>query len=129
MSKKKRRVLQLDILTLSEESQKEKGKYHIISLICGIENMVQMNLFTEQKQASNMQNRLVIAEGDREGMGWAGSLGLVDENLHLEWMGNEAEHDEGWQEKKNVYIYVRLGHFHDPLLCRNWYHIINQLQF
>ena len=28
--------LQLEIITLSEVSQKEKDKYHMISLICGI---------------------------------------------------------------------------------------------
>ena len=28
--------IQIDIIILSEVSQKEKGKYHMISLICGI---------------------------------------------------------------------------------------------
>ena len=28
----------------------KKDKYDMISLICGIQNMVQMNLFTRQKQ-------------------------------------------------------------------------------
>ena len=28
--------MQLEILILSEESQKEKDKYHMISLICGL---------------------------------------------------------------------------------------------
>ena len=30
-------------------SKSDKDKYHMISLICGIENMTQMNLFTKQK--------------------------------------------------------------------------------
>ena len=34
-----------EIITLSEVSQKEKGKYHIISLL-----IIQLNLFTKQKQ-------------------------------------------------------------------------------
>ena len=42
--------MQLEALILSEVSQKEKGKYHRISFICGIYNEVQMNLSTEQKQ-------------------------------------------------------------------------------
>ena len=42
--------MQLEILTLSEVSQKEKDKYHMKLLICGISNMVQMNLPTKQKQ-------------------------------------------------------------------------------
>ena len=40
----------LEILILNEVSQKEKDKYHMISFTCGIENMAQMNLSTEQKQ-------------------------------------------------------------------------------
>ena len=42
--------MELEILILSEVSQKEKDKYHMISLICGIQNMAQMNLSTEQKE-------------------------------------------------------------------------------
>ena len=42
--------MDLEIIILSEVSQKEKGKYHMLSLICGIQNTIQMNLFTEQKQ-------------------------------------------------------------------------------
>ena len=41
---------QLDIIILSEVSQKKKDKYHIISLICGIKNMSQMILSAKQKQ-------------------------------------------------------------------------------
>ena len=44
--------MQPEIITLSEVSQKEKDKYRIISLICGIQNMTQMNLSMEQKQES-----------------------------------------------------------------------------
>ena len=42
--------IQLEILILSEVSQKEKDKYQMISLICGIQNMAQMNLSAKQKQ-------------------------------------------------------------------------------
>ena len=38
-------------MTVDEISQKEKDKYHMTSLICGIETMIQMNLFTKQKLA------------------------------------------------------------------------------
>ena len=37
--------MQLEMIISSEVSQKDKDKYHRISLICGIENMIeQMNL-------------------------------------------------------------------------------------
>ena len=35
---------------MSDISQKEKDKYHMISLTCGIQNMAQTNLSTKQKQ-------------------------------------------------------------------------------
>ena len=44
--------MDLEIVILSEVSQTEKDKYHMISLICGIlKKMVQMNLFTKQKES------------------------------------------------------------------------------
>ena len=38
-----------EVITLNEISQTENGKYSMISLICGIENMPQMKLFTKRK--------------------------------------------------------------------------------
>ena len=38
--------------------------------------MAQMNLCTENKQTHGHKNRLVVAKGEREGVGWTGSLGL-----------------------------------------------------
>ena len=52
----------LETLILSEISQKEKDKYPMISLLSGIEYMVQMNLSTEKKLV-DMDNRLVVAKG------------------------------------------------------------------
>ena len=48
-----------------------------------------MNLRTKQKQIMDMENRLVAAKGEREGVGGTGSLGLVDVN-YLEWMSNQG---------------------------------------
>uniref|UniRef100_A0A8D1QGZ0 DUF1725 domain-containing protein n=1 Tax=Sus scrofa TaxID=9823 RepID=A0A8D1QGZ0_PIG len=64
--------MELEILTLSEVSQKEKNKYHMISLISGIQYMGQMNLSTEKKI---MENRLVITKREGKGVGWIGNLG------------------------------------------------------
>jgi len=41
--------MDLEIIITSALSQTEKDKYHMISLICGIERRIQMNLFTKQK--------------------------------------------------------------------------------
>ena len=59
-----------EILILSEVSQKEKDKYHMISLISGISCTAQMNLSTEKK-IMDLENRPVVAKrwGEWEGLG------------------------------------------------------------
>ena len=44
--------------------------------------MARMNLSTEKK-IMDMENRSVVAKGDGEGVGWTGSLGLIDANCCL----------------------------------------------
>ena len=41
--------------------------------------MAQMKLSTE-KRLIDLENRLVVAKGKEEGVGWTGRLGLVDAN-------------------------------------------------
>ena len=41
--------MQLQIMNLTEISQKEKDKYRMKSVFCGIENTTQLNLSMEQK--------------------------------------------------------------------------------
>ena len=72
--------MELETLILSEVSQKEKDKYHMISLISRIQYMAQMNLSTEKK-TMDMENRVVVAEG--EGVEWIGNLGLIDADYCL----------------------------------------------
>ena len=47
--------------------------------------MAQINLSTEKK-LMDLENRFVVAKGEREGMGWTGSLGLIDANYCI-WSG------------------------------------------
>ena len=47
--------------------------------------MAQMNLSTEKK-LMDLENRLVVAKGEGEGVGWTGNLGLIDANYGL-WNG------------------------------------------
>ena len=69
--------MELETLILSEVSQKEKDKYHMISLTSAIYDTAQMNLYTEKK-IMDLANRLVVAKGEGEGVGWLGSLGLIE---------------------------------------------------
>ena len=47
-----------------------------------------MNLSTEKK-ITDMENRLVVANGKGEGVGWTGNLGLIDvtiaSGMHNQW--------------------------------------------
>ena len=53
-----------------------------------------MNLSTEKK-IMDLENRLVVAKGEGEGVGWIGSLGFIELGVHiyklllLEWISNE----------------------------------------
>ena len=47
--------------------------------------MAQMNLSTEKK-IMDLENRLVVAKGEGEGVEWLGSLGLIDANYCF-WNG------------------------------------------
>ena len=47
--------------------------------------MAQMNLSTEKK-LMDLENRLVVTKGEGEGVGWTGSLGLIDANYSI-WNG------------------------------------------
>ena len=42
-----------------------------------------MKLSKKQKKSHNMENRLVVAKGEGEGVGWTGSLGFVDINYYI----------------------------------------------
>ena len=52
--------MELENLILSEMSQKDKDKYHMVSLITGISYPAQMNL-SKEKKIMNLENRLVAA--------------------------------------------------------------------
>ena len=50
-----------------------------------------MNLSTT-KNIMDLENRLVVAKGEGEGVGWTGNLGLIDcKLLPLEWTSNEIQ--------------------------------------
>ena len=63
--------MDLEIIILSEVSQKEKDKYHVISLTCGIQNMTQMNQSTKQKQTHRHREETCACQrgGERDRLG------------------------------------------------------------
>ena len=59
----------LEIIILREVSQTEKEKYHMISLIRRIlKKMIQMNLYTKQKQAHRHRKQIYGYQKRRAGV-------------------------------------------------------------
>ena len=56
--------MDLEILILSEVSQKETYKYHTTSLTCGILNMTQVNLSMKQKQPHRHRKQTCDCQGE-----------------------------------------------------------------
>ena len=59
--------MDLEIIILSRVSQTEKDKYHMISLICGIKNMIQMNFSTKQKSTHKHGKQTYNYQRERRG--------------------------------------------------------------
>ena len=60
--------MELEIIILSEVSQTEKDKYHMILLICGIKKKNDtMNLFTKQKETHRLRERTYHYQRGGEG--------------------------------------------------------------
>ena len=58
------------------------NKYHMLSLISGIDYTTYMNLSTEKK-CMDLENRVEVAKGEGQGGFWTGNLGLIDANYCL----------------------------------------------
>ena len=57
----------------------------MMSLICGIKNMTQMNLSMKQKQSHGNREQTGGCQGGGEvGEGWSGSLGFADANYYIQ---------------------------------------------
>ena len=54
----------------------EKAKHHTISLICGMQNMTQMNISRKQTQTHRHREQIVAAKGDVGGGGMDWESGI-----------------------------------------------------
>ena len=106
--------MELETLILSEVRKRKTNTtwYHLYL----VSNIRHKWTFSTEKKIMHLENRLVVAWGEREGVGWIGSLGLTDrcKLLLLEWISNEIlpcstenyvwslmmEHDNG---EKRIY--------------------------
>ena len=80
--------MDLEHTTLSEVRE----RYCMISFICEIQKVTEMNVYTKQKQAQrDIENKLVVARGEREGR--RGKLGVED------WEIQTAVYQIGQQQR------------------------------
>ena len=71
--------MQLEIIILSEVSQKEKDKYHMTSLICGNLKYDTNEPINETAMDSQTQRTdWWLPKGRKLGEGWSGRVGLAD---------------------------------------------------
>ena len=77
--------VEVETLILSEVSQNEKDKYHMIPHICNL--IYSTNEPFPRKENHGLGEQTCGCQGgEREGMGWTGSLGLIDV-LYCLWNG------------------------------------------
>ena len=78
------------MIILSDASQKEKAKYHMISLICGILNTTKEHIY-ENRNRLRYKNRLVVAKGEGVGGGKDWEFGVSrGKPLYIEWINNKV---------------------------------------
>ena len=81
--------MQLKMIILSEVSEKEKGKYHMTSPLCGIYNMAQMNLSKKQTHRHTEQTCGCQGGRGREGKDWEFGVSRC-KLLYIEWINNKV---------------------------------------
>ena len=68
-----------EIIILSEVSQKEKDKYHVIPLFVESQIWHKWTCLWNRSRLTEIENRLVVAMGE----GWIERLGLADANYYI----------------------------------------------
>ena len=81
----------LEIVRLSDVSQTEKEKFHMTSLVCGIEKeIMQMNLLTKQKESHRLRKQTYGFQGEEWGERIIRVFGMdMDTVLYLKWITNK----------------------------------------
>ena len=75
--------MQLEILILSEISQKEKDKYHMISHLWNLKYDTNVHIYKTEIDSQIQRAHLWLPRDGEEGEGWTESLRLVDANHYI----------------------------------------------
>ena len=68
--------MDLDVILLSEASQADREKYHIMFLICGIKKKIQLDLFVKEKQAHGHREETCCGQGGGGQRGMGGGFAI-----------------------------------------------------
>ena len=58
--------MDLEGIMLSEISQPEKDRYHMISLICRIQKIQQTSEYNKKSRLTDIENKLLVTSRERE---------------------------------------------------------------
>jgi len=76
--------MQLEILILSEVSQTEKDMDRMLSTCMWALKYGHKGIYLQnRRRLTDLENRVSVAKGEGEGVGWTGSLGFADATLPL----------------------------------------------
>jgi len=76
--------MELETLILSEASQKEKDKYYIIPFILWhLKSGTNEPIYRTGTDSQTQRRDLCLPRGRGEGVGWTGSLELIDANDYI----------------------------------------------
>ena len=76
--------MDLEIIILSEINQKEKDRYHTMSLTYGMYNTTQVNLPIKRDQTHRHRKQTYHCPwGRKVAEEWTGNLGLADANYYM----------------------------------------------
>ena len=75
--------MQLEIIILSEASQKEKEKYHNIACMWNLKYDTNELTYKTETDSQTWRTGLWLLRRKGLGEGWSGSLGLADANCYI----------------------------------------------
>ena len=100
--------MDLEMIRSSKVSQKKKDSYHMMSLICGIQNMTQNEPIYKAETLADVENRAVVAQGECAGGGMGWDFGIsICKLLYMEWINNK------------VLLYSAGNYSHYPVIIHN----------
>ena len=72
-----------DSRTKSSQSEKERQLSYNITYMQKLKYSTNVPIYKAETDLIDLENKLVVAKEEGEGVGWTGSLGLADANYYI----------------------------------------------